>query len=70
MVTINQDRLEELCRRHDIALLRIFGSAARDDSVYLRHILDSIERRDLLIYEYFGVDLATVGKPCVRTSRP
>lgn len=31
MVTINQERLEELCRRHDIALLRIFGSAARDE---------------------------------------
>lgn len=31
MVTINQDRLVELCRRHDIALLRIFGSAARDE---------------------------------------
>lgn len=72
-VTINPDRLEEVCRSHDIALLRIFGSGAwdeasadsdvdflvefttrkslldlvraeRDDFIYLRHILDSIDR--------------------------
>lgn len=29
--TINQDRPEELCRTHDIALLRLSGSAARDE---------------------------------------
>ena len=31
MVQINQAGLAELCRRHDVRILKIFGSAARGE---------------------------------------
>ena len=30
-ITIDQDRLEQLCRRHGVARLSFFGSVVRDD---------------------------------------
>ena len=31
MVKINRDRLAELCQRHDVRVLKLFGSAARGE---------------------------------------
>ena len=31
MVKINQSRLAELCQKHDVRLLKLFGSAARGE---------------------------------------
>ena len=31
MVTIDKERLTELCKKHGVAVLKIFGSAARGD---------------------------------------
>lgn len=32
MVQFDRKRLADICRRHDVAQLRIFGSAARDEA--------------------------------------
>jgi len=46
MVQFNQDRLDELCRRHDVRLLKLFGSAARGE--------DSLDSDIDLIVEFEG----------------
>jgi uncharacterized protein len=46
MVAIDKERLAELCEKHDVAVLKIFGSAARGDDAPDSDIDLLIEFRD------------------------
>jgi len=65
MVAIDYERLAELCEQHGVAVLKIFGSAARGDDVPESDIdllIEFRERKGLL--ELVGLEIGSNG--CAR----
>ena len=63
MVAIDKARLEELCERHGVAVLKIFGSAARgDDSTDsdVDLLIEFRDRKGLLELVGLEIELAEV----------
>jgi predicted nucleotidyltransferase len=58
MVQINQPRLAELCRKHDVRMLKLFGSAARGEDTPASDIdlLVEFEGRKSL-FDLIGLEL-------------
>jgi uncharacterized protein len=58
MVQINQPRLAELCRKHDVRVLKLFGSAARGEDTPASDIdlLVEFEGRKSL-FDLIGLEL-------------